>query len=83
MSPLYSTNPDVYLDLHKFKAKMYEKDAEQFQLKKAAQCQKPLMDSLAHKIGTWLIKLGKLIQERDRTQPASYIEPHTTMSGIK
>jgi hypothetical protein len=83
MSPLYSTNADVYLDLHKYNAKKYEKDAEHFRLIKASQSRKSLMDSLTHIVGSWLIKLGEMLQKRAATRPSNYIEPHTTMSGIK
>ncbi|MBN1265119.1 MAG: hypothetical protein JXA25_06485 [Anaerolineales bacterium] len=83
MSPLYSTNPDVFLELHKYNAKVYEAEAARFHLTRCArQNQTHSMDVFAHRFGAWLIRLGEMLQRRT-THAQNFIEPRTTMFGIK
>jgi len=83
MSPLYSTNPDVFFELHKANARDLEEKARKHNLAKGSKEKEAAFpEAWRYRLGSFLISLGRQIQGRKKNT-RQYAEPFAAASSMK
>ena len=83
MSPLYSTNPDVFFELHKANARDLENKARKHNLaKNSRQTNAAFIAALKFRLGSFLISLGRKVQGCKKTT-RQYPESFAAASNLK
>ena len=68
MSPLYSTNPDVFFELHRANARDLEAKAREYNLAKSSKGREAaVLKAWRYRLGSFLIAIGRQVQGRKKT----------------